>query len=156
MAQNKQTTDDRLVLALYSNDRLVRQQVTMALGDHLPGGLGDVRIDEFATADALMEALHSGGKTPFSCIILDAETTPLGGMGLGYQIKDEIKQAPPMVLMVARPQDAWLATWSRANAVVPLPIDPLTLPDAVASVIRANQAGTLDDTSIVPGAASRH
>jgi hypothetical protein len=36
--------------------------------------------------------------------------------------------------------DAWLATWSRAEAVVPYPIDPVRLPNAVADTLRARLA----------------
>jgi len=144
---------DELVLALYSDDRVLRDQVCVALGSRIADDLPPVRILEFATANALMAAFDAGS---FDCLILDAEAAPLGGMGLGYQIKDEIDMSPPIVLLVARQVDAWLAIWSRADAVAPLPIDPLTLPDVVANVIRADIAGTLQSSVIVPGAASRH
>ena len=57
--------------------------------------------------------------------ILDGEAVPAGGMGIAKQLKDEIYQCPPVLVLTGRPQDAWLATWSRAEAAVPHPIDPL-------------------------------
>jgi len=43
--------------------------------------------------------------------------------------------------VVGRPQDAWLATWSRADAVVPMPIDPKVLADAAAGLLRRRLVG---------------
>ena len=52
-------------------------------------------------------------------------------MGIAKQLKDEIYQCPPLLVLTGRPQDAWLATWSRADAAVPHPIDPIQLAEAV-------------------------
>jgi DNA-binding response OmpR family regulator len=59
--------------------------------------------------------------------ILDGEATPCGGIGLAKQLKDELLQYLPIVVITARPDDAWLASWSRADAVVSHPVDPLEL-----------------------------
>jgi hypothetical protein len=40
------------------------------------------------------------------------------------------------MIITGRADDAWLATWSRAEAAVPHPIDPLTLPGVVARLLR--------------------
>ncbi len=40
-------------------------------------------------------------------------------------------------MLTGRPQDAWLATWSRADAAVPHPIDPIQLAEAVVSLLRS-------------------
>ena len=142
-----------LALALYSDNRAVRDQVVAAVGNTLADDLPPVAITQFATPAALIAALD---ESVFDCVILDGEAAPLGGMGVSYQIKDEFDNPPPTVLLVARQADGWMATWSRADGVAPMPVDPLTLPGVVAEVIRADQAGTLDDTILVPGAASRH
>jgi len=142
-----------LALAVYSDDRFVREQVVAALGNSLADDLPPVAVTQFATPAALIAALD---ESVFDCVILDGEAAPLGGMGVSYQIKDEFNDPPPTVLLVARQMDGWLATWSRADGVSPRPIDPLGLPGVVADVIRADQAGALDDTILVPGAASRH
>ncbi len=41
--------------------------------------------------------------------ILDGEAAPAGGMGLAKQLKDEIAQCPPILVLTGRPDDAWLA-----------------------------------------------
>ena len=63
--------------------------------------------------------------------ILDGEATPVGGMGIAKQLKDEIDDCPPILVLTGRADDAWLANWSRAEAAVPHPIDPIRLAEAV-------------------------
>jgi CheY-like chemotaxis protein len=63
--------------------------------------------------------------------VLDGEAAPTGGLGLCRQLKDELDAPPPVLVIVGRRDDAWLATWSRAEAVVQHPIDALQLTDAV-------------------------
>jgi hypothetical protein len=58
-------------------------------------------------------------------------------MGLCHQLKDEVADCPPVVLLVARTADAWLASWSRADAISTHPVDPVELPRIVADVVRA-------------------
>ena len=59
---------------------------------------------------------------------------------LAKQMKDEIYQCPPILVLVGRPQDAWLATWSRADAAVPHPIDPIQLAEAVTRLVKSRVA----------------
>jgi hypothetical protein len=61
-------------------------------------------------------------------------------MGIARQLKDEIFQCPPVLVITGRPQDAWLATWSRAEAAVSHPIDPIRLAEATADVLRQRLA----------------
>jgi hypothetical protein len=58
-------------------------------------------------------------------------------MGVARQLKDEVFNCPPVLLIVARKEDAWLAAWSRAEASVTHPIDPFTLAGTVADLVRA-------------------
>ena len=58
-------------------------------------------------------------------------------MGIAKQLKDEIGECPPILVLTGRPDDAWLANWSRAEAAVPHPIDPIRLGEAVVSLLRA-------------------
>ncbi|MEL4504183.1 response regulator [Luteococcus sp. H138] len=122
-----------LKVLLYSDDRSTRDNVRLALGRRIAKDLPEIEIFETATAPAAQKAVTKGA---FDLLILDAEAVPLGGMGLSRQFKDELPDCPPIVLLVARVADAWLATWSNADAIVPLPIDPIRLPNTVAEVAR--------------------
>jgi hypothetical protein len=52
-------------------------------------------------------------------------------MGICRQLKDEIYQCPPVLVLTGRAEDGWLATWSRAEAAVSHPIDPIELAETV-------------------------
>ena len=69
-------------------------------------------------------------------MVLDGEAQPVGGMGVSRQAKDEIYNCPPVLLIIARADDLWLATLSRADAVVSHPIDPRALASALADLMR--------------------
>ena len=119
-----------VVVLVYSHDRNVRADVMDALGDTI-GGV-DLEIREAATAPAVFTQLDT---KQVDCCILDAEATPLGGMGLAKQIRDEYDFCPPIMLLVAREADSWLAAWSRAEAIHVHPVDPLTLPAQVERLV---------------------
>lgn len=72
--------------------------------------------------------------------MLDGEAVPAGGLGLGRQLKDEIYGCPPVLVLIGRPQDSWLAAWSRADAAISQPVDPVALAEAAATLLRARLA----------------
>ena len=132
----------KLSILVYSDDSSVRKAVITALGKRLSPEFPENEIHEFATADALrLFAIteNKGNKKGINLFILDGEATPEGGMGLARQLKDELFNCPPSLLIVARAQDAWLAGWSRADGVVTHPIDPFTLAKSAANLLAPNQ-----------------
>ena len=90
-----------------------------------------------ATEPALFRLLDAGG---VDVMVLDGEAQPAGGMGICRQAKDEIYDCPPVLLVIGRADDGWLATWSRADAVVSHPIDPSALAGALAGLMRERAA----------------
>jgi len=58
-------------------------------------------------------------------------------MGIAKQLKDEITDCPPILVLTGRADDAWLANWSRAEAAVAHPIDPMRLGDTVIGLLRS-------------------
>jgi CheY-like chemotaxis protein len=136
-------TDETFKILVYSDDATVRESVRKALGSRLSQGLPENEVIEFATADALRLYIDSkkiGKKSIVDLFILDGEATPEGGMGLARQLKDEIFNCPPTLLIVARAQDAWLAGWSRADGVVTHPIDAFTLSKSVLALVSTTAA----------------
>jgi DNA-binding response OmpR family regulator len=122
-----------LKVLVYSDDASVRSQVIMALGKRPHPDLPTVEYVEVATEPVVVQQFDAGG---IDLAILDGEAVPAGGIGIAKQVKDEIYQCPPVLVLVGRPQDAWLATWSRADGAVPRPIDPIQLGEAVARLLR--------------------
>ena len=78
--------------------------------------------------------------------VLDGEAVPAGGMGICRQLKDEIYRCPPVLVLIGRPQDAWLATWSRADAVVSHPLDPIILAHTAAGLLATRTARAASPT----------
>lgn len=120
-------------ILLYASNRLTRENVRLALGRRVAADLPPVTVVEVATQPAVITAMDEGG---IDLVILDGEAVP-GGMGLCRQLKDEIVRCPPVLVLTGRADDAWLATWSRADGVVPHPVDPFRLPGTVADLLRA-------------------
>lgn len=126
---------DTARVMLYSDDRTVREQVRLALGKKLAGR--ELEIVEIATGPAAVTAMDT---STFDLLILDGEAVPYGGMGLAKQLKSEFEPCPPVLLLVARVADAWLASWSEADAIASYPLDPVTLPQTAAKLLGAEQA----------------
>lgn len=120
-------------LLLYSDDSTTRRHVIDAVGRRPGKGLPTVRWTEAATGAGAMTKIAAGD---FALVVLDAEAAKTGGMALARQIKTEIFDAPPVLVLTGRPEDRWLATWSDADAVVPAPYDPMALQEAVAALLR--------------------
>ena len=135
----------RTHIIVYSDDSSVRGSIIAALGQRVSDDLSELEIHEFATGAALrlyVDKRGSDGKCRADLFILDAETVPEGGLGIARQLKDEVFECPPVLMITARPDDAWLAKWSRAEAVVMHPIDPFTLAKSVTELLRAHSLTT--------------
>ena len=127
-----------LTVLVYSDDRTAREEVLRALGRRPAPELPALRYVECATLPAVLTHMDAGG---IEVAILDGEAVPVGGMGVCRQLKDEIYSCPPILVLTGRPQDAWLATWSRADGVVPRPLDPMVLAETTAALMRQRLAG---------------
>ncbi|OEJ27230.1 hypothetical protein AR457_25030 [Streptomyces agglomeratus] len=122
---------------VYSDNANTREQVRLAAGRRPAADVPPVEFLECATLPAVLKALDEGG---VDVCVLDGEAVPAGGMGVCRQIKDEIFNCPPVLLLIGRPQDSWLATWSRAESAVTLPVDPVEFADALAALLRGRLA----------------
>lgn len=122
-----------LRVLVFSDDRDVRDSVISSLGTRPHPDLPVFEFVECATEPVVFRHLDAGG---IDLVILDGEAVPAGGMGIARQMKDEIFDAPPALVITGRPQDAWLATWSRADAAVSHPIDPFQLAQTVIDMAR--------------------
>jgi len=126
-------------VVVYSHDADTRGRVRLAIGRRPAPDVPDAEITEVATEPMLFRLLDAGD---VDVMVLDGEAQPAGGMGVCRQAKDEIFNCPPVLLIIGRPDDGWLATWSRADAVISHPIDPVALARALAGLMRERRPGT--------------
>ncbi len=125
---------ESLKVLVYSDDVDTREQVILALGRRPHPDLPELEYVEVATEPVVIQQMDAGG---IALAILDGEAAPAGGMGIARQLKDEIYRCPPLLVLTGRVQDNWLATWSRADAAVPHPLDPIELAEAVIRLLRS-------------------
>ena len=137
MSEDSVSTADPLWVLVYSDDRNARRQVLASLGTRPDIDLPAIEYTECATEPMVIATVDA---QKFDLLILDGEAVPAGGMGIARQLKDEIFGCPPILVLIGRPQDAWLATWSRADAVVPHPLEPVALAKAAAALLRRRAA----------------
>jgi hypothetical protein len=140
------STPRKPIIIVYSDDSSVRSAIVAALGKRVADDLPEHQIEEFATAPALRaftDRKSTSGALRADLFILDGEAVPEGGMGVARQLKDEVFNCPPVLLITGRKEDAWLAAWSRAEASVIHPIDPFTLANTVADLLRTNSPAAI-------------
>ncbi len=125
---------DSLKVLVYSDDVDTREQVILALGRRPHPDLPELEYIEVATEPVVIAQMDAGG---VALAILDGEAVPAGGMGIARQLKNEIHRCPPLLVLTGRVQDNWLATWSRADAAVAHPLDPVELAEAVIRLLRS-------------------
>ena len=127
------TQNQPLKVLVYSDDANTRSDVILALGKRPHPDLPTLEYVEVATEPVVIQQMDTG---EIDLAILDGEAIPAGGMGIAKQLKDEIFRCPPLLVLTGRPQDAWLATWSRADAAVPHPLDPIQLAETVIKLLK--------------------
>ncbi len=132
------TVPDRVTVLIYSNHPDVRATVRSAVGRRPAPDTGRIDWIECETNAQVTEQLDEGG---IDVAILDGEAQPTGGMGLARQFKYEIDDCPAIVVLIARRQDGWLASWSLADAVINTPIDPVESAAVVAEQLRRRHTG---------------
>jgi DNA-binding response OmpR family regulator len=125
-------------VVVYSHDADTRARIRLAIGRRPAPDVPEAEVTEVATHAALIRLLDAGGA---DVMVLDGEAQPAGGMGVSRQAKDELYNCPPVLLIIGRADDGWLATWSMADAVVSHPIDPAALAHALAGLMRQRAAG---------------
>lgn len=130
-------------IIVYSDDSSVRSSIASALGVRVAKDLPEHEIHEFATGSALrayVDTKNLAGGFRADLFILDGEAAQEGGLGMARQLKDEVFNCPPVLIITGRVQDNWLATWSKAEASVTHPIDPFTIAAKCAALLKTNSA----------------
>jgi CheY-like chemotaxis protein len=67
-------------------------------------------------------------------VVADETAEPYGAFGLARECK-LLLDPPAVIVLLERPQDAWLARWSGADKHFVRPIDAFALADAAAALV---------------------
>jgi DNA-binding NarL/FixJ family response regulator len=124
------------IVLLYSDDPEVRDRMRLAIGTRPAADLS-VR---FVDASTYAEVVKLVDDTEIDLLVLDGEATPGGGLGIARQLKDEVADAPPVVLAIARAADRWLASYARVEGTIMYPLDPVATGETVSALLRAYPA----------------
>ena len=133
------------VVIVYSDNSQVRASVIRSITPAPAGDIAPVVVKEFATADALKEYFADGGRAHL--VIADGEASPVGGLGLARELKDELYQAPKVIGIIGREADRWLATWARVDGIALHPIDPRSLANEVSAILRSFTVATTSSSA---------
>ena len=94
------------------------------------------RIEFLSTRNGL-EAVKAARRYGPAVVVADEISSPAGAFSLA---KDLRGAADPftgiIVILLARPHDAWLARWSGADAWFVKPADPFALADGILELLR--------------------
>jgi DNA-binding response OmpR family regulator len=126
-----------VTVLVYSQHPEVRSAVRSAIGRRVAADLPRIDWVECANYSQVKDQLDSGG---IDLAIFDGDAQPTGGVGLSRQFKNEITDCPPIIVLLLREVDRWLAAWSQADGVIVRPIDPVAASKTVAETLRAHAA----------------
>jgi DNA-binding response OmpR family regulator len=117
---------------LYSDDPVVRERMASAIGVR---PAADLSV-EFIHASTYAECIRLIDEYTIDLLVLDGEATPAGGIGIARQLTDEVTDCPPVVLVIARTADRWLAAYAKVTATLVHPLDPVATGETVAALLR--------------------
>jgi DNA-binding response OmpR family regulator len=126
------------VLLVSTNPRLTVQVQTALIGRP------NLQVTEVRTPQRALQQLDDVGG--FAIVIADADTAPTGGFFLAreMQARGEVgAEVPPLILLLAREVDKFLAKWSRADAYVLKPVDPFHLAATVDALVAGEEVPAL-------------
>jgi DNA-binding response OmpR family regulator len=123
---------------LYSDDPEVRHRMRLAIGDRPAKDLSA----QFIESSTYAQTVRILDDQDVDLLVLDGEAAPAGGLGIARQIHDEMPDAPPVCVVIARAADRWLAAYAKVDATLVHPLDPVTTGQTVAALLRG-RAGTV-------------
>ncbi|AOZ72691.1 hypothetical protein BK816_04795 [Boudabousia tangfeifanii] len=131
MAENTK----ELNILVFSDDVTFREDVKAAVGLHPYAGSPEVRFVEAATGPGVINTFADNS---FDLAIFDGETKKDGAMSVAHTIAETINpdEVPPVIFVVARQQDEWLARGAGAASVVLKPVNALKLQEEIAKLLK--------------------
>ena len=121
---------------VFSDNSSTRQAVIAGVGFKASKDTAPIEWLEAATAFGVFELVDSHD---IAVLVLDGETQKEGGMSVAKELANTRENLPPILMLTARPQDQWLATWAGASRIVSAPFDSQELQENLAELLRARR-----------------
>ena len=121
---------------VFSDNSSTRQAVTTGVGFKASKDTAPIEWLEAATSFGVFELVDSHD---IAVLVLDGETQKEGGMSVAKELANTRENLPPILMLTARPQDQWLATWAGASRIVSAPFDSQELQENLAELLRARR-----------------
>ena len=118
---------------VFSDNSSTRQAVITGVGFKASKDTAPIEWLEAATSFGVFELVDS---YDIAVLVLDGETQKEGGMSVAKELANTRENLPPILMLTARPQDQWLATWAGASRIVSAPFDSQELQEALAGLLR--------------------
>lgn len=135
-------------ILLVTTDGRISQDVRAALTVD-----ADTDIFEVRTPQRALQQLEEAG--PWDIVVADNDTAPAGGFVLARDMDARSQMGadiPPLVLLLARPQDRWLANWAGPDAFMLKPLDPFDLLETVTALAAGEPVPELPGVGVPSGA----
>ena len=123
-------------ILVFSDNSSTRQAVITGVGFKASKDTAPIEWLEAATAFGVFELVDSHD---IAVLVLDGETQKEGGMSVAKELANTRENLPPILMLTARPQDQWLATWAGASRIVSAPFDSQELQENLAELLRARR-----------------
>lgn len=133
------TSTTEYAVLLYSHRPSVIEQMRSAIGEEPAEG---AKI-EYAVSGDYDDAVALIDKYAIDLVLLDGEAQPAGGLGIARQLRDELDDPPAIAVVLARAADQWLAAWSRADAALTHPLNPVTTAETVVDLLVSRRSAAL-------------
>jgi DNA-binding response OmpR family regulator len=92
-----------------------------------------IEVSDGNQAVAVAEARHP------DLVVVEVGVTPYGAFGIARDVKASTEVACPVLVVLERPQDEWLARWSGADALVNRPVDPFALAEVARLLVEEHR-----------------
>jgi DNA-binding response OmpR family regulator len=128
------------VLLVSANPRVNEQVKTALIGRH------DVAFLEVAAPHRALQQLDDAEVGTFDVIVADNDMHPAGGLYLAREVKARGQMGvdvPPIILLLAREQDIWLANWSQTDAYLLKPVNPFDFAEVLDAVVAGGEVPAL-------------
>lgn len=123
---------------LVSADPRVREMMALSVRG-VRRVLSDLDLDFIEASDGVRGIKVAWAERP-EVVVLDEIASRAGAFAVVKDLKGAIPPLPAKcVILLDRPQDAWLARWSGADAWFVKPVDPFELAEAVGEFLREPQ-----------------